>query len=368
MYEQVEKPKENKSRAVANSIVQEKNYEKQGVGFVDNRPEAILQRKKQRMTNGTSQVMRNLPDISLADITGANALQMKAFDITEIVSSAQSQQNTFQLKGVIQRMVPNNLDENTEVFVNRSTSRQFHGSPATIRGKGPLSNEYVIEVSGQLLIARCDQLVLNSRELGSVIEADMDTVCRTPPEKLLAHVRHFVNEMIKPKKPFVVGGSFAVLLHAFAAGGSARTPRDIDIILEAEDFSSYLKPKKTTLTVWGIPLELHKNGAFVQTDVTEQKAGVADKNKLLAKELIKLLGQNVLFRSVFPLPGTKITDTAHEVLEKIESKNNEIMSKGESEEMSDSHKRVWMKTIVDIRTLVASGATLEAYKNETDPW
>lgn len=45
MYEQVEKPKENKSRAVANSVAQEKKKGKQGVGFVDNRSETILQRE-----------------------------------------------------------------------------------------------------------------------------------------------------------------------------------------------------------------------------------------------------------------------------------------------------------------------------------
>lgn len=41
MYEQVEKPKENKSRAVANSVAQKKSDGKQGSGFVDNRPKKI---------------------------------------------------------------------------------------------------------------------------------------------------------------------------------------------------------------------------------------------------------------------------------------------------------------------------------------
>ena len=40
MFEQVEKPKENKSRAVANSVTQKKSDVKQGFGFVDNRSEA----------------------------------------------------------------------------------------------------------------------------------------------------------------------------------------------------------------------------------------------------------------------------------------------------------------------------------------
>jgi hypothetical protein len=45
MYAQVEKPKESKSRAVANSVAQKKSAGKQGAGFVDNRPEALKQRR-----------------------------------------------------------------------------------------------------------------------------------------------------------------------------------------------------------------------------------------------------------------------------------------------------------------------------------
>lgn len=49
MYEQIEKPKENKSRAVTNSVVQKKSDGKQGFGFEDNRPEAVAQRKLQQV-------------------------------------------------------------------------------------------------------------------------------------------------------------------------------------------------------------------------------------------------------------------------------------------------------------------------------
>ena len=45
MYTQVEKTKENKSRAVANSVFQKKNNVNQGFGFLDNRIETVLQRK-----------------------------------------------------------------------------------------------------------------------------------------------------------------------------------------------------------------------------------------------------------------------------------------------------------------------------------
>lgn len=56
MYAQVEKTKENKSRAVANSVTQKKSSGKQGFGFVDNRPEAVTQRKLQEMANNSQQI------------------------------------------------------------------------------------------------------------------------------------------------------------------------------------------------------------------------------------------------------------------------------------------------------------------------
>ena len=43
MYEQVKKPKESKSRAVANSVVQMIDNRKKGFGFVDNRQASVAQ-------------------------------------------------------------------------------------------------------------------------------------------------------------------------------------------------------------------------------------------------------------------------------------------------------------------------------------
>ncbi|MBW2663244.1 MAG: DUF4157 domain-containing protein [Deltaproteobacteria bacterium] len=51
MYAQVETPRESKSRAIANSVVQNKSKVKQCFGFVDNRPEAAAQRKLQEVAN-----------------------------------------------------------------------------------------------------------------------------------------------------------------------------------------------------------------------------------------------------------------------------------------------------------------------------
>jgi hypothetical protein len=60
MYTQLEKPKENKGRAVANSVAKQKNNMRQSFGFVDNRPEAVAQRKLQEISN------RNLSPYSLS--------------------------------------------------------------------------------------------------------------------------------------------------------------------------------------------------------------------------------------------------------------------------------------------------------------
>lgn len=46
MYEQVEKPKENKSRAVANSVAQKQSSDNSTFKFVDNRQEAVAQRRQ----------------------------------------------------------------------------------------------------------------------------------------------------------------------------------------------------------------------------------------------------------------------------------------------------------------------------------
>lgn len=54
MYEQLEKSKEHKSRAVYNSVAQKKSRVKQGFGFVDNRSEGISQGKRQKASHGSS--------------------------------------------------------------------------------------------------------------------------------------------------------------------------------------------------------------------------------------------------------------------------------------------------------------------------
>lgn len=59
MYEQLTNPKENKSRAIANSVAQKKSNVKQSFGFTDNRPEAFAQRKLQDLANNHSAQQQN---------------------------------------------------------------------------------------------------------------------------------------------------------------------------------------------------------------------------------------------------------------------------------------------------------------------
>jgi hypothetical protein len=75
MYAQVEKQKENKNRAVANSIDQKKGNEKQGFGIVDNRPEAATQRKLQEMANNSSQDKQTAQFLAIAKSNSAQERQ-----------------------------------------------------------------------------------------------------------------------------------------------------------------------------------------------------------------------------------------------------------------------------------------------------
>ncbi len=87
MYEQVEKPKENKSKDIANSVIQNNGSGKQGFGFVDNRPEVIAQRKLQEMADNYSvkltqpiQKKENNSPVSARSV-GAGIIQCKPNNI-----------------------------------------------------------------------------------------------------------------------------------------------------------------------------------------------------------------------------------------------------------------------------------------------
>lgn len=72
MFAQLEKPKENKNRTVANVVAQKTGKGIQGFWFVDNRPEGIAQRKLQEITNNSPQVKQA---VQLQTITNNYSVQ-----------------------------------------------------------------------------------------------------------------------------------------------------------------------------------------------------------------------------------------------------------------------------------------------------
>ncbi len=67
MYAQVEKSKENKSQAVASEVTQKQRDVESTSLFVDNRPEAITQRKLQELANNSPQVQQAAQFQAMAD-------------------------------------------------------------------------------------------------------------------------------------------------------------------------------------------------------------------------------------------------------------------------------------------------------------
>ena len=70
MYAQVGKPKENKSQSVANAVSQKQNRSVSTFQFVDNRPEAIAQRKLQEITNNSPRAKKVAQLKEIANILG----------------------------------------------------------------------------------------------------------------------------------------------------------------------------------------------------------------------------------------------------------------------------------------------------------
>lgn len=263
--------------------------------------------------------------------------------------------------GVVQRLVAPGLANGTSVVVKRSTSREFHGATATIVQSGPGPHEYVIDVGGELVIARLDQLEPAGTRLRDVeTEADIGTIVHTNPDLLIEQVRKYVSDALGRTFPFVIGGSFAALIHALAAGQSARTPRDVDIIVDTKVWQamgySGGKPQRREEKIWGIPIEIHKAGPLVTPDKAEQAAGIINKNKLLAKALVKVRDQSDLFKEKTPAP--KAAQNASVLLATMLAGNHELMA---NEDIGKNSKEVWLKTLADIQSLIRSGADLSEY-------
>jgi len=95
MYKQVEKPKDKKSRAVTNSVSQKENGGESPFQFIDNRSEAIAQRKRQEKAINTPQHKQLTAFQEMAN----NSPQAKhATQLQSMADNYSSKQQTIQKK------------------------------------------------------------------------------------------------------------------------------------------------------------------------------------------------------------------------------------------------------------------------------
>lgn len=80
MYKQVEKPKEYKSQSVTNTVFQKQSFGVSTFQFMDNRPEAIAQRKLQEKMNNCPQVKQLMSN---------NIAQLKIIKIRNVQTNAE---------------------------------------------------------------------------------------------------------------------------------------------------------------------------------------------------------------------------------------------------------------------------------------
>lgn len=148
MYEQVEKAQKNKSRAVANSVAQNKSKMKQRLGVVDNRLESIIQRNI-RTGNSVSTESRKL-------LTSPNGIQPMQHDKTYDTAQVSNHKRSFHQNGeIMQRAVTVKKgvgDNNPFVKYTRNsyaidTAANFQGGTSAGSSTTPAGNQ--AKVSGK---------------------------------------------------------------------------------------------------------------------------------------------------------------------------------------------------------------------------
>ena len=124
MYAQVEKQKDNnKSRAIANSVIQKRSDMKQGFGFVDNRLEAVAQKKMQDLTHNS------YPPILL------KSMQKKVDDYT--LDQGKVALNTFPVQRLI--IKESNHRGYTSQRANEMNQEKYREALALFSGSGNIS-------------------------------------------------------------------------------------------------------------------------------------------------------------------------------------------------------------------------------------
>jgi hypothetical protein len=268
----------------------------------------------------------------------------------------------------VQRLVPPGLKPGTAVIIVRSTSQDLHLAPAQVCGPGERPNEYLVEVaaSKEKVYARADQLKLPSDAdpVAAPSNVDLSFLQGRSVDEVLDLVAQAVSRQLPKAKPFIIGGSFASFLQAVKAGQSARTPRDIDILVPSKVWKTEFggkpstgEPVRTGESFQGLPLEIHEIGSHVKeadlkghVDASARGVNMLDKDLLLTKTFVKLVSLSDVFGEVI-----KFDLSAQANLQVMVKANDTIM---ENKHLSKGTKAIWIKAMADIETLVLSGAKL----------
>jgi hypothetical protein len=130
MYAQAEKPEE-KSRVAANSVTQKRNDEKQGFGLVDNRPEAVTQRKLRKTLRCISLATNSiLKGVAMGSSSGKNStLQRMAVECVVKAKGVNGSNGLGYAKGGGNKNVIKNYMENHPQILDRMNIKGGGDSP-----------------------------------------------------------------------------------------------------------------------------------------------------------------------------------------------------------------------------------------------
>ena len=134
MYKQIEKSKENQSRAAANSAVQKKNIGKQGFGFADNRHGMIAQSKMLEMANNSPQTKQAVQLQKMANNDAVNSNRNTELKTSEHNAYLKNVNNAYkEYTSVAQLAGPGAADECTYDAVER-VAKNIGGSVLSVLG------------------------------------------------------------------------------------------------------------------------------------------------------------------------------------------------------------------------------------------
>ncbi|KDC49699.1 hypothetical protein [Pseudoalteromonas sp. S3431] len=158
MYEQVEKPKENQSRAIANNVGQKKSNVLQG--FVDNRPEAVVQRELQKVvTYGQNeQQIADKSNVVQRLVVQSDWLRQGAENIETATSSSGPWKECTDKTSAGYR---DNAEKSLGTLDGlNALAKHSVIPPATMSGRGPLAKAHLIaaEFGGQLKFSPVDNI------------------------------------------------------------------------------------------------------------------------------------------------------------------------------------------------------------------